>query len=59
MLLAYALIVLMDSFVMVRSSYLLLWLYDMQVLRRFFKIDNELREPVTKEEIVSEVCSLS
>lgn len=26
------------------------------VLRRFFKIDNELREPVTKEEIVSEVA---
>lgn len=26
------------------------------VLRRYFKIDNELREPVTKEEIIAEVA---
>ncbi|KMT16312.1 hypothetical protein BVRB_3g054600 [Beta vulgaris subsp. vulgaris] len=26
------------------------------VLRRYFKVDNELREPVTKEEIIAEVA---
>lgn len=45
-----------DDFVRYISVFIAHVVTFVQVLRRFIKIDNELREPVSKEEIVAEVC---
>lgn len=45
-----------DNFVRHISEFITHFVTFVKVLRRFIKIDNEIREPVSKEEIVAEVC---